>query len=94
MFRTGLETILIVENCFHIMSDKIAVKKPAAKIKMQESIITVWYHEIDNDYIQKLIFICRTAERLFSHLMGDLQSVKVIFLLVRINGHRNMTAVM
>lgn len=73
------------------MDAKIAVKKPTAKIKLQESIITVWYHEIDYDYIQKLIFPCRTAKRQLYHLMEDLQSAKVIFLLVRINEHRNIS---
>lgn len=46
-----------LENSWRITGDKIAAKNPATKIKLQEIIIWVWYHEIAHDYIQKVIFL-------------------------------------
>ena len=37
------------------MDMKIAAKKPATKIKQLESILRVWFHDICQDCIQKLI---------------------------------------
>ena len=37
------------------MSTEIAAKKPATKIKLQERILRVWFHDIGWNYIMKLI---------------------------------------
>ena len=43
------------ENCWHIMRTKIVEKKISTKLALQESIISVWHHELGQDYIQCLI---------------------------------------
>ena len=37
------------------MGKKIAAKKPATQIKLQESILRVLFHDFAWDYIQKLV---------------------------------------
>ena len=45
-----------IGNFWHIMNPKITVKKFASTIESQESIPRVWFHDIGQNYIQKLIF--------------------------------------
>jgi transposase len=44
-----------IENCWHVMSNKIAGRKPANDRTLQEVIICVWCHELWSEYIKKLI---------------------------------------
>ena len=44
-----------IQNFWHIMVTKTAAKKPATQIKLQKSILRVWFHDIAWDYNQKLI---------------------------------------
>jgi hypothetical protein len=42
-----------VENCWQVVSNQIADKKPANKGTLQELIICVWYHELGSECIKK-----------------------------------------
>ena len=44
-----------IENCWHIMGTKIAEKKTSTKLTLQENIIRLWHHELEQDYMQRLI---------------------------------------
>ena len=44
-----------IENCWRVVGQKLAAKKPRNKRELQESILRVWNHELGQDYVQKLI---------------------------------------
>lgn len=44
-----------IENCWKIMGNAIAKKKPRNKRELMETIVRVWFHELSEDFIKKLI---------------------------------------
>lgn len=44
-----------IENCWQVVGRKLAQHKPVNKTSLREAIIRVWNHELNVDYIKKLI---------------------------------------
>ena len=44
-----------IENCWHMMSRKVAEHKPRSVLELQTTLIRVWFHEISPEYLVKLI---------------------------------------
>jgi transposase len=44
-----------IENCWKVIGCKLGAKKPRNKRELKEAIIHVWHHELNNEYINKLI---------------------------------------
>lgn len=44
-----------IENCWFMIGRKITDKKPRSLRELQETIVHVWHHEMNLDYIRKLI---------------------------------------
>jgi len=44
-----------IENCWAILGRKVAYRKPNTKLQLMESLVHAWHHELDLNYIGKLI---------------------------------------
>jgi hypothetical protein len=53
--KTGQEIVHLnpTRNCWHVISNKIADKKPTTNMTLQEVIISVWHHGLGSEYIKK-----------------------------------------